>query len=165
MGYKKKRNSDNSLMGDFQGSYAGSTPGRSSGQKRKKPSRKKKEETFLNQAVSISDYIYMPEGFEIPMFIIYFLSIPYSTGLIFIYFFIADREIGNFIALDIFIFLPVWAIGYEVVAAALMALIIYSAFTYKARKLIERKKRDEVLRRQQKNTSKMDYFLDNYSQH
>ena len=152
---------DNSLMGDFQGSYAGKTPGRPSGPRRKRPG-KNKEETFLSQAVSISDYIYMPEGLEIPMFIIYFLSIPYSAGLIFIYFFIADREIGNFIALDIFIFLPVWAIGYEVVAAALMALIVYSAFTYKARKILERRKRDEVLRRQQKSTSKMDYLLDNY---
>lgn len=164
MGYQKKRNSDSSLMGNFQGSYSGRAGGRPSGQKRKYPSRKKKEETFFSQVVNISDYIYMPKGFEIPMFIIYFLSIPYSAGLIFIYFFIADREISNFIALDIFIFLPVWAIGYEVVAGVLMALIIYSAFTYKARKLIERKKRDEVLRRQQKNTSKMDYFLDNYSQ-
>jgi hypothetical protein len=162
MGYNSKRN--NSLMGDFQGTYSNRSAGSSSAQRRKYPSGRKKDDTFFSQAVSISDYIYMPEGFEIPMFLIYFISIPYSTGLIFIYFFIADREISNFIALDVFIFLPVWSIGYEVVAGVLMALIIYSAFTYKARKLLERKKRDEVLRRQHKSTSKLDYLLDQYSQ-
>ena len=60
------------------------------------------------------------------MFIVYFITIPYLAGLGFLYLFIAKGDFSNFLNFKISSFFVIWAIGYEVVAAILLTLIINS---------------------------------------
>ena len=97
---------------------------------RMKDARKVKKESFGSQKVDINDYILSPEGWENVMFFIYFVSIPYLIGALFLFIFIAHGSVTNFFVLDISAFFVVWAIGYEVIAALLLAAIFISYLNY-----------------------------------
>lgn len=86
--------------------------------KKKKKKRELKEDTsFMSQNVSIMDTVFFPEGFENIMMAVYFASIPYIVGTLFIFFYIGKGDYNIFLSLsDDNSFLITWAIGYEVVA-------------------------------------------------
>ncbi len=92
--------------------------------------RKGKSATFSSQKLDIKDYIISPEGWEGIMFTFYFASIPYITGITFLFLFIAKGDVGNFLVFDIFAFFIVWAIGYEIVASFLLLIIFMSYFNF-----------------------------------
>ncbi len=97
---------------------------------RLKQARKKKAESFGSQEVDIRDYIISPEGWEGVMFSFYFIAIPYVTGVIFLFLFVARGDMHNFLILDLTHFFIVWAIGYEVVASIILILLFVSYIKY-----------------------------------
>lgn len=92
----------------------------------KRNNKKRNTESFAQKEVDIKAYIFAPEGYETFMFIVYFITIPYLAGLSFLYLFIAKGDFSNFLNFKISSFFVIWAIGYEVVAAILLTLIINS---------------------------------------
>jgi hypothetical protein len=102
--------------------------------KRLKEARKKKTDSFATQEVELKDYIISPEGWEGIMFAFYFLTLPYVTGVIFLFLFVAQADMHNFLILDITHFFIVWAIGYEIVATVILILIFISYIRYIGRK-------------------------------
>jgi len=101
--------------------------------------------TFGNQPVDFSKFIYLPEGYEKFFIFLYVLIVPYITGLIFLFFFVAKTDVTNFTSLDLTTFFVVWAMGYEIVAAILLTMIFYSAFRFKpktVKRQTRQKKRD-----------------------
>lgn len=102
-------------------------------QNRNKMKRKQKD-TFGSQEVDLRKFIIAPEGYENLMFGAYFIAVPYIAGIIFLYLFVAQGHVQNFMVLEISKFFIVWAIGYEVVAATLLLIIFYSFLNFKGKK-------------------------------
>ena len=92
----------------------------------KRTTNKRKNNSFAQQEVDVKAYILAPEGYEAFMFSIYFLTIPYLTGLTFLYLFVAKANFEHFLNVKLSSFFVIWAIGYELVAAVLLTLIAYS---------------------------------------
>lgn len=92
-----------------------------------------KKKTFGSQNIDVKDYIVSPEGWEGIMFTFYFLSIPYITGIIFLFVFIARADMDNFLVFDLTAFFVVWAIGYEIVASLILIAIFISYIKYMTR--------------------------------
>ncbi|OQX60107.1 MAG: hypothetical protein B5M52_01080 [Helicobacteraceae bacterium 4484_230] len=110
---------------------------------RKAVKRENVSNTFGSQPVDFGKFVYLPEGYENFFIFLYVLIVPYVTGLIFLFFFVAKTNVTNFTSMDLTTFFVVWAIGYEIVAAVLLVLIFYSAFRFKpkAKKQQTRQKR------------------------
>ena len=101
--------------------------------------------TFGSQPVNFGKFVYLPEGYEKFFIFLYVLIVPYITGLIFLFFFVAKTNVTNFTSLDLTTFFVVWAMGYEIDAAILLVLIFYSAFRFKPKAVKQQsrqKKRD-----------------------
>ena len=95
---------------------------------KKRMRRKKKqpdeEVAFLDQEVRLDSSIFFPYGYENMMLVIYFVTIPYLVGLIFIFFYIGKGDYTVFLSLDNEnSFMVTWAIGYEVVASIILLWI------------------------------------------
>ena len=100
--------------------------------KRNRTRKKKKDNEdvgFMNKKVNLVDSILFPDGYENFMLAIYFVTVPYITGLLFIFFYIGKGDTAVFLSLnDENSFLITWAIGYEVVAAILLLWIAKLGF-------------------------------------
>ena len=72
----------------------------------------------------------MPEGYEKLFIAIYFLTIPYAMGLLFLFLFVAKGHFESFMNLDIAMFVAVWAIGYEIVGSLALIIIFYKMFQF-----------------------------------
>jgi hypothetical protein len=92
----------------------------------KRNNRRRTEASFAQKEVDVKAFIIAPEGYETFMFIIYFLTIPYLAGLIFLYLFIADGSFSHFLNFKITSYFVIWMIGYEVVAAIVLTMIAYA---------------------------------------
>jgi len=122
-------------------------------------------DSFFNQNVQLSDYLFLPEGLEWVMLLLYFVTIPYGIGLIVIWLFIAGGNMDSFLILDIFTIIPVWSIGYETIGGLIMLNIIISAIRFYAGKKAYLAKQHETLEKQKRrNPSKFDVSK-NYKQH
>ena len=100
-------------------------------QDRMKNSRKKKHVTsFGEQDVDLNRYLISPAGLEGLMYTIYFLLIPYASGALFLFFFIAHVSFDKFLQLDLASLFIVWAIGYELIAVVLLFMIFLSYLSY-----------------------------------
>lgn len=87
-------------------------------------------ESFANKKVDFSDYLPVIEGYEGIFYTLYFISIPYISGAIFLFFFVAGGRFEYFMLLDFNSFLIVWMIGYEIVASLLLITIFISFFKH-----------------------------------
>ena len=90
--------------------------------------------SFFSQPVPLRKFLYLPEDREVFFMTLYFIFLPYITGLVFIYFFIAGSSIQNYLGLELTLFLPVWGIGYEVLAGIIMFSIFVSALRFYMKK-------------------------------
>lgn len=88
---------------------------------------KANEEDFLNQNVDYRNFVFAPEGYEGPVFALYFLTLPYFIGLGFLFLFIARASYEYFLAFNLTSYFVIWAIGYEV-SAVLLLVIIFLAW-------------------------------------
>ncbi|QOY51151.1 hypothetical protein [Candidatus Sulfurimonas baltica] len=91
---------------------------------------KKGSSSFSSQKVDFSSYMASPEGYEMVVYPLYFLFIPYVVGALFIFLFIASGNFSVFQQLDMSAFLIVWMIGYEIVATALLVGILVNFLKY-----------------------------------
>lgn len=92
----------------------------------KRNNKRRQETSFGQQEIDIKAYVLAPEGYETFMFIVYFLTLPYLTGLAFLYLFIAQASFSHFLNFKISSFFVIWAIGYEVIAVITLAMIAYA---------------------------------------
>jgi len=92
---------------------------------------KEKPKSFLSQKIYLSDFINLPEGTLNILMFIAFVVIPYIAGIAFIFFLIANANFDTFDDININDYLIYWTIGYEVLAAILMLLVIKSAISFK----------------------------------
>jgi hypothetical protein len=90
-------------------------------------------ESFFKQNVNLSNYMFLPEGWEPVVLFFYLGLLPYAAGLLFIYLFIAEGDFESFLMLDLLTIIPVWSIGYETLAALFLLNIIYSAVNFQVR--------------------------------
>ncbi len=100
-----------------------------------KQSREKSREvetkpSFASQKVDFSDHVFVIEGYEGIFYTIYFLTVPYISGAIFLFFFVAGGSYDNFMLLEMNAFLIVWLIGYEIVATLILIAIFISFLKY-----------------------------------
>ncbi len=110
--------------------------------KQKKAARRPK--SFGQKEVDFSAILPMPEGYEKLFIAIYFLTIPYATGLLFLFLFVAKGHFDSFMNLDIAMFIAVWAIGYEIVGSIALIIIFYKMFQFnRANKQVVRTKEYE----------------------
>jgi hypothetical protein len=82
--------------------------------------RRDKEEDFLNQTIDYRDFILVPEGYEGIVIALYILIIPYLSGLLFLYLFIARASYEYFLNFTLSSVAVIWAIGYEVCAVLIL---------------------------------------------
>ncbi len=88
--------------------------------------------SFTKQEVKLNDTpLFFPEGFEKIFLAIYFVSLPYILGLLFLFFYIADGKFKVFLAVNQDSpFLMTWAIGYEMLAVLVILWIVKTAISF-----------------------------------
>ena len=87
---------------------------------------KANEEDFLNQSVDYRNFVFAPEGYEAPVFSLYFLTLPYLIGLGFLFLFVARASYEYFLDFNLTSYFVIWAIGYEVSAVLLLVIIFFA---------------------------------------
>lgn len=97
----------------------------------KKSKTRKRPKTFGEKEVDFSTFLPMPEGLEKLFILLYAIIIPYVTGLIFIFIFVARGRFNEFLSLDLAMFMALWAIGYEVVGSIALFIIFYKMLRFK----------------------------------
>ena len=91
--------------------------------------------SFSSQEINLSTgkgLVFFPEGFENIFLGIYFVFVPYLTGLLFMFFYVADSELELLSSLskaEDSLFLT-WIIGYEVVAGIMLTVIFFMAIKF-----------------------------------
>jgi len=91
-----------------------------------------KPKSYTQQNVTLSDTpLFFPEGLEHIFLTIYFMLLPYIAGLLFLFFYISNGDYNIFLSLnDTNSYILTWAIGYEVLAAITLLIIIKNAITF-----------------------------------
>jgi len=75
--------------------------------------------------------LFFPAGFEKIFLAVYFVSLPYILGLIFLFFYIAEGDFNIFVAINKDSpFLMTWAIGYEILATMIILWIIKNTIAF-----------------------------------
>jgi len=100
-----------------------------------KPHEKKKfhsENSFGKQEVRYEDTpLFFPPGLEKLFLLIYFVSLPYIAGLLFLFVYVAKSKYETFLTLvQESSFLMTWAIGYEILAVLILLYIVKMAITF-----------------------------------
>ncbi|RUM73902.1 MAG: hypothetical protein DSZ10_02535 [Sulfurovum sp.] len=93
---------------------------------------KNKESSFAQKRVTFDDTpLFFPEGFEKLFLLIYFITLPYIAGLLFLFFYVADGKKKLFLSVNSDTpFMAIWAIGYEILAVLILLWIVKSAIAY-----------------------------------
>ena len=93
---------------------------------------KNKEDSFSKQKVTFDDTpLFFPAGFEKLFLLIYFITLPYIAGLLFLFFYVANGKSELFLSLnDDSSFFLTWAVGYEIIAGLIMLWIIKRAISF-----------------------------------
>ncbi len=101
--------------------------------KRKKrlEAKQKKEikESYFSKKINLNQILELPEGLQHIVLFIFFLLIPYSTGLLFALITRLDIVSLNSQGFNEFLFL--WTIGYEFSATMLLIFLFQQSFTYR----------------------------------
>jgi len=95
-----------------------------------KKSARKVPRSFGSQKVDFKDYLIAPDGYESVVYPLYFIFVPYITGAILLFFFVAGASFENFKLIEFNSFMVVWLIGYEVVATLMLVGILIAFLKY-----------------------------------
>jgi len=92
----------------------------------------KAPKSFTQQEIDLqSTPLFIPEGMEKPFLLVYFILLPYMTGLMFLFFYIAESNLELFSSVyRNSSFLLTWSIGYEILASLVILYIIKMAFGF-----------------------------------
>jgi len=100
---------------------------------KKKKIKSSRRPGYMQQPVDLqkTPFLFFPPGKEILFMGIYFVTLPYITGQLFIFFYISDANAKTFgdISVNSNFFL-VWALGYEILAAVIVLWIIKNAISF-----------------------------------
>ncbi len=102
---------------------------------------------FSQKAVEISDSpLYVAQGYEKLFLALYFIALPYITGLLFLFFYVCGGEYKLFLSLDQgSSFILTWAIGYEILAVLSLLYIMKSAISFSRENARKGKKKGFVI--------------------
>jgi len=91
-----------------------------------------KPQKYIHQNINFSDVpLFFVEGFEYILASIYFLTLPFITGLLFLFFYIAGGDYNVFLSLsDTNSYIMTWAIGYEILAVLTLLIIAKNAISF-----------------------------------
>ena len=84
---------------------------------------------FTQKNVELSKTpLFFPEGFEKLFLAIYFVTLPYIAGLLFLFFYVSGGSPATFVSLNKEqAFILTWAIGYEIIASIILLWILKMA--------------------------------------
>lgn len=87
---------------------------------------------FSKQEVDLAQtLLFFPEGFEKIFLAIYFVTLPYIAGLLFLFFYVAEGKPELFLSLNKeSSFILTWAIGYEIIAGLILLWVIKMALGF-----------------------------------
>ena len=93
---------------------------------RNQPKKFKSAEKFTQKEVNLAETpLFFPEGYEKIFLAIYFVTLPYIAGLLFLFFYVAEGSVELFLSLnEEQAFMLTWAIGYEIIAALILLWIV-----------------------------------------
>ena len=102
------------------------------------PQKKKKFKSannFGSQEIKYEDTpLFFPPGLEKIFLVIYFISLPYIVGLMFLFLYVAKSDYEVFLSLSQeSSFLFTWAVGYEILAGLTLLYIIKMAISFSAK--------------------------------
>ena len=94
----------------------------------------KSNNSFGKQEIKYEDTpLFFPHGLEKIFLLIYVVSLPYITGLLFLFIYVAKSDYEAFLLLvQESSFIVTWAIGYEILAVVVLLYIIKMAITFSA---------------------------------
>lgn len=92
----------------------------------------KSSKKFTQKEVDLSETpLFFPEGYEKIFLAIYFVTLPYLAGLLFLFFYVAKGSLELFLSLNAKqTFILTWAIGYEIIAALIMLWMVKMSINY-----------------------------------
>jgi len=95
---------------------------------------KNTNDKFTQKEITFDDTpLLFPAGMEKLFLIIYFTTLPYIAGLLFLFFYVGGGKTELFLSINQeSSFILTWAIGYEILAAILLLSIIKSAISFSA---------------------------------
>lgn len=98
--------------------------------------REQEEETFSSQEIGLANApLFFPAGFEKLFITVYFILLPYVTGLIFLFVYVAKRDMEKFLSLnEESSFILTWAIGYEILAVLSIMYIVKMSISFATKK-------------------------------
>ena len=88
-----------------------------------------KTESYLSKKINLDQILDLPEGLQQIVLFIFFLLVPYSTGLLFVI--VTRLDTVSLQSEKINECLFFWTIGYEFLATILLIFLIQQSFTYK----------------------------------
>lgn len=93
---------------------------------------KNESDKFTQQVITYEDTpLIFPPGLEKLFMLVYFITLPYIAGLMFLFFYVGEGKVELFLSLnEESSFLLTWAIGYEILAAITLLLIIKEAISF-----------------------------------
>jgi len=93
---------------------------------------KNTNDKFTQKEITFDDTpLLFPAGMEKIFLIIYFTTLPYIAGLIFLFFYVGGGKPELFLSINQdSSFILTWAIGYEILAALMLLMIIKSAISF-----------------------------------
>ena len=88
-----------------------------------------KKESYFSKKINLDQILDLPEGLQQIVFFIFFLLIPYSFGLLFV--FVTRLDMVSIKKKKINECLFFWTIGYEFLATILLIVLIQQSLTYR----------------------------------
>lgn len=87
---------------------------------------------FTQKNVEFSETpLFFPEGFEKLFLAIYFVTLPYIAGILFLFFYVASGSLDTFSSLNKeHSFILTWAIGYEIIASLILLWIFKMSLSF-----------------------------------
>ena len=97
---------------------------------------------FSQKNVEFDDTpLFFPEGYENIFLILYFITLPYIAGFMFLFFYVSKASIDIFLAVyQNSFFILTWAIGYEIIAALALLWITKMAIGFGKQDLLSSQK-------------------------
>ena len=92
----------------------------------------KSPKNFTQKEVDLAETpLFFPEDYEKIFLTIYFVTLPYIAGLLFLFFFVSEGSPELFLSLsEESSFLLTWTIGYEIIAALILLWIVKMALGF-----------------------------------
>lgn len=102
---------------------------------------------YTQQNISYSDTpFFFPERFEHIFLAIYFITLPYIAGLLFLFFYISNGDYNIFLSLNnTNSYILTWAIGYEILAAITLLTIAKNAIVFSLQSINKSTKKQFVI--------------------